>query len=702
MGIVRHVFFDSLCYFPFSKTVHDSSAFSPIPLEHLFILTEKKMDKIRELQKASGTGLKHSGRIGSLITPPTSALSHELLVPATIEFVEPGSFHVMLDSSQKRAATLKCGELIPYTLDEVNQWKATEYTNGRCVHVFRGFHRRGTTVREGPGSFHYGGGEVFEGRWRNNQRSGLGGLYLPSGYSYEGQFREDEPCGHGIETFPGGERYVGEFRKGKPHGRGTMYYVDSGSRYEGEWDDGEKHGNGLLFYDNGDIFEGTWEHGKRHGVGISTTTERRNGDGLSRGPSSADYDFAQERAAQGGGTVQVMKSYQSFWDRDVCSMKMRPLDGHVPPTSSATSIEDIVSPLGIELGHFQVVPDLWQQVHPAHFNRIKNAFESLDQQCTGEIEMDYIRSIWDAGNIETLRILERAATTVGDDNTLELIEVLTGLYPHLPVSEVRRWVLTDLTPEYLLKLRGTLADVQPPQGKQQDGFYVVSQGQAVLTKKDVEINKGFVGGVHITHSMFVRNRLLRGVDGMTFDQMLSEAFPNVWKEFLLRVEVTTIPLYALDGYLSAFRVFDESNCAYLSLEKMKLAQRRFQAARSSGHQKISMPTSPWEEHVTQGIMKHQARWLLGDISLTVSWVKHCDRARTGYVSLAEILRQAFPNVPCYWTKERLVSGFATSSKGEDVLPPNSNCECSICCFCVGPEFEKPRPFSPYVEGSAVW
>ncbi|CUE94369.1 phosphatidylinositol-4-phosphate 5-kinase, putative [Bodo saltans] len=659
------------------------------------------MDKIRELQKASGTGLKHSGRIGSLITPPTSASSEHLLVPVTLEFEEPGSFHVMLDSNQTRVATLKCGELIPYTTDELSKWKATEFTNGRLVHVFRGFHRRGTTIREGPGSFHYGGGEVFEGRWRNNQRSGLGGLYLPSGFSYEGQFKEDEPSGKGIETFPGGERYVGEFKKGKPHGHGVMYYVDNGSHYDGEWDDGEKHGKGVIFYDNGDVFEGTWDHGRRQGVGITTTTVvDRSTSSAPLGASSSMHP-GDDAAFSHHPQKTTTKSYQSVWDRDVCSMKMRPVEGHLPPTSTAAAIEDIVSPLGIDLGHFHVVPDLWQQVHPAHFNRIKNAFESLDQSCTGEIEMSFIQSIWDSNNLETLHILERAATTVGDDNTLELIEVLTGLYPHLPVPEVRRWVLTDLTPEYLLRLRGSLADVQAPQSKQQDGFYTVSQGQPILTKKDVEINKGFVGGVHIAHSMFVRNRILRGVDGMTFAQMLAEVFPNVWKEFLLRVEVTTIPLYALEGYLSSFRVYDEMKCGFLSLEKMKLAQRRFQSARASGHAKISMPTSPWEEYVTQGIMKHQARWLLGDISLTVSWVRHCDRTRSGFVSLAEILRVAFPNVPCYATKERLMSGF-TTGKSDESLPPLSECRCSICLFCVGKEFEGARPPSPYVDGSAVW
>lgn len=655
------------------------------------------MDRIKELQKASGTGLKHSGRIGSLITPPSGAnlSDSQLLSRVTVEFVECGSFHVMLDSSQKRAATLKCGELVPYSLDDINLYKATEFSNGRCVHVFRGFHKRGTTIREGPGSFHYGGGEVFEGRWRNNMRHGLGALYLPSGYSYEGHFKDDEPCGRGVETFPSGEKYVGEFAAGKPHGYGVMYYVDNGSRYEGQWEEGEKHGAGVLFYGNGDIFEGTWDKGKRNGVGVSTVFAQRC--------PQADANVEKEGQQQQQQQV-ISKSYQSTWDKDKCSMKMKLLDSHVPQRSNAPPIESVYSPLGADLRTFRVVPELWLTVHPAHFHRIRNAFELFDTECTGEIEMDALRDNWDPSNIETLHILERAATTVGDDNTLELIEVLTGLYPHLPVTELRRWVLTDLTLEYLLRLRGVLATVPAPK---QDGFYAVSQGKKVMTKQDVEINKGVVGGVRVTHSMFVRNKILRQGDGiMTFPQMLSEVFPNLWPESTLRVEVEDIPLYALEGYLSSFREYDEAQHGFLPLEKMKIAQRRYQNARSHGNTSISMPTNVWEEKVTQGFMKHQARWLMGDISLTVGFVKQVDRGRTGYFSFAEILRNAFPNVPCLATKERLGGLKAEDQQAVAALGSSggsvTGCGCCICSYCNNSEFDRVRPASPYLDGGFTW
>jgi Ca2+-binding EF-hand superfamily protein len=627
------------------------------------------MNKIKEIQRATGTGLHNSGRIGSLITPPNEfrVSEFDLDPKVTIEFVEPGDYTIMMEGEQRRSATLRCGELIPYSIAEIEQYKATEFSTGRCVHIFRGTHKRGTNIREGPGSFHYGSGEVFEGRWKNNQRSGLGGLYLNSGYSYEGMFRDDVPNGRGVETLPSGEKYVGEFVDGKPHGRGTMYYVDNGSRYEGSWSKGEKHGRGVMFYDNGDVTAGTWVGGRRSGKLVTS------------------------EAATG-------KTYESTWVRDKFdrrTMVMVTSDQLLdPPVSEATPYKDLVSPLGIDLRHFRVVPDLWTEVHPAHFERIKLAFEALDKSCTGEIEMDYLRSIWDPNNMDTLSCMDKAATTVGDDNTLELIEVLTGLYPHLPASELRRWVQLDVPVETLLRLRGELAGVPSPKA---DGFLVLSEGKPALSQQHVEMNRGAVGGVRVHRGMFNRNAVLNRTDTMTFPQLLGQVYPSVWKEFLRRVEHSSIPLDALRGYERAFDQLDESGTGHLSLERMKAAQKRMQSALASGNcaqapRIIPNPSNQYEAMVLRGPFKSQGRWLVADISVTVSFMKQIDRTRSGYVSFQELIRAAFPNVACHLSQERL----NPAVKFEDV------CRCCICEFCSTAKFMRPKPVSPYLDGSVVW
>ena len=737
------------------------------------------MNQLKELQKSQGTGLRGSGRIGSLITPPSHVqLSDaDLAQRVTIEYTEPGDYFVQVEGGQIRPATLRCGELTAYSAEEVGERKGTEYAGGRVVHVFRGCLKYNTRIREGPGSFHYGPGEVFEGRWKANLRFGLGGLYLPSGYSYEGHFRDDRPCGRGVETFPFGEKYVGEFFNGRPHGAGTMYYTDNGSRFEGSWDHGEKAGAGTVYYGNGDVFRGTWVGGRREGRGLITY-----------GASGLTYSCA--------------------WHRDVSDKKFLFVPAsEVPPLPApadrAPPLLAVASPLGADLRTFRVVPPLWTEVHPAHFSRIKHAFEALDHTVSGEIEMSYLRSIWDPNNMETLHTLDKAAATVGADDTLELIEVLTGLYPHLPSSETRRWVLTDLPIEYVWRLRGALADLQ---SSRPDGFYTLTGGKDLLTRRHLVSSKGCVGGVRISRAMFVRNRILHtdgggggaggggggggaasggskqqqqmgafsrdgGVDSstaaaaagggdpsgggdaaaggvsnpngthaetaasfranaaaatdaerMTFPQLLEQIFPNIWKEFLVRCEVTLIPRHALEGYSRSFDELDTGLTGYLSLEAMKVGQKRFQIALSRGLSAVERPETSYERAVHRSIFKHQARWLIGDISVTVTFLKQVDsRLKSGFVSLAEVLRYAFPNVPCAATKERLagpsaaggfvgvgtegagssgVAGGADDGAGEDGGP--TLCRCCICQFCSAPRFNRPRPPNPYVEGYLSW
>lgn len=655
------------------------------------------MNAIKEAAKAQGTGLRGAGRIGSLLAQPTPMEigEYDVAQRVTIEYSEPGEHMVELDGGQQRPATLQCGELYPYSVEELSEKKGTEYSAGKVVHIFRGHLKPGTHMRDGPGSFHYAGGEVFEGRWKGNARSGLGALYLPSGYAYEGHWKNDRPHGHGVETFPFGEKYVGEFVDGRPEGFGVMYYVDNGSRYEGRWEGGEKHGRGAILYDNGDLFQGEWVRGKREGRGVIT--------------------YASSK-----------RSYASTWRRDSCERRMEfLLPAEVPEVKRAAGIPSsvlaVATPLGTDLRTFRVVPDLWTEVHPAHFTRIKQAFEQLDQSASGEIEMEYLRSIWDPNNMDTLATLDRAAATVGADDTLELIEVLTGLYPHLPNSETRRWVLTDLPIEYLWRLRGELAEVK---SSRLDGFYTLTQGRPALTRRHLnhQVSKGAVGGVKVSRAMFVRNRVLNGlvdagtvggssmamhtkssgadglhtsgaVDSMTFTQMLSQVFPNLWKEFNLRCELTEIPDFALAGYLESFERLDEHKTGYLSIEAMKVAQKRLQSAIAAGNQSIVQPSNSYERNVRRSIFKHQARWLVGDISLTITFAKQVDsRSKTGFLSLAEVLRYAFPNVPCLYTKERL----GVVMKSDDL------CRCCICKFCSGSRFTMPRPPNPYVDGILSW
>jgi hypothetical protein len=94
---------------------------------------------------------------------------------------------------------------------------------------------------------------------------------------------------------------------------------------------------------------------------------------------------------------------------------------------------------------------------------------------------------------------------------------------------------------------------------------------------------------------------------------------------------------------------------------------------------------------------HLARWMLLDIPLTLSMARAIDRLRTGFFSLAELLRFTYPNVPCAAGKERL-TGAGSAQRIEDAA---SMCGCCICRFCR-PRFTRPRPPNPYLDGGATW
>jgi hypothetical protein len=615
------------------------------------------MQLLKQAREEAGTGLRGSGRpVTSLFEGRGTKLvtGADIAPKVTLTYVEPATLSVTLEGENRRPATLKGGELTAYTMEELTELKETELAHGKVVHVFRGCVRLGTTVRDGPGAFHYGGGEVFEGRWKQNQRHGIGALYLPTGYVLEAQFKEDRANGRGIEVFPDGEMFVGDFVQGRPNGHGVLYYTNNGSRFEGQWENGEKNGPGVIFYENGDIFQGTWVKGVREGPGITTY-------------------------------ASTGRSYQSLWRNDVCEPKMKyvPNDQVPRPVSNAVPVDAVQPLMNSELRQMRVASDLWTEVHPFQFQRIKRAFEEIDTACCGEVEMTYLQSIWDVNNMDTLDQLEKAAATVGAADTLEMIEVLTGLYPHLGAQETKRWIAVDVFPESLLRLRGNLAGVQSPR---QDGFYTLTGGASEISLEQVQRNKGLVGGLRVTNAMFRRAEARLGKKTMSFPQLLEQLFPCLWKSIAERCEKEHCPLPVLSAYSADFDDLNDTGSGYLSLEKMKTAQAAYRMAVATG-QDIP-PTNRYEERMRPGFFKHLVVWYIGDICLTIPLFKAIDKAKTGYISLSELLRVALPNIACLQTRERL----GTSSRADEF------CRCDICSYC-DQKYTKPRPPNPYLDGT---
>ncbi len=85
----------------------------------------------------------------------------------------------------------------------------------------------------GYGTFNYFSGDIYEGEFRNGQRT-LGTFRQINGKTYVGEWRDGIPDGQGTTTFSNGDVYVGEHLGFSPWGTGTKTYAD-GRVESGQW-----------------------------------------------------------------------------------------------------------------------------------------------------------------------------------------------------------------------------------------------------------------------------------------------------------------------------------------------------------------------------------------------------------------------------------------------------------------------------------
>ncbi|KEG08154.1 phosphatidylinositol-4-phosphate 5-kinase [Trypanosoma grayi] len=703
--------------------------------------------------QAHGTGLRDSALKCPVLAAPTSSpqptfsltpLVEDLIEEPVVSLIRtegsgaPGGRQLL----RSRAAVLHGGEVRPYTADEMRATAGTEYASGKAVHTFVGHYRQpttaittssqGTLVKEGHGAMYFADGSFFIGQWSNNQRSGLGSLYSALGYSYEGEFKDDVPHGYGVEHFPGDQTYVGDFVGGRPHGHGIVYYCRNGSIHVGDYSRGEKHGSGVVFYENGDVFEGNWVGGRRTGEGICTSVEVK-------------------QMPQYGRATTVQRCTRTQWFRDRCKWETMRIDPtHEPPSLShyleegtLTRFDDLESPLGNGVGTLTVAHKLVRHIPPVLLQRLERCFDRMDEAFTGEVPLPTLEATFElhADGDNIFQSILRAAQSSTRDTSLvthvEFIAFMQGLFPHLSEADICRSITQELHLETLLRLRGVLAGVV---SSKKDGFLQLVQtgreGEALqgggrgrpdktrgsielfslkrsgdcmtsektqLTLDQLDAARGFVGGVRVPRGLFLRQKMLDGNEQLDFSEILEGLCPCIPLQALRRCEVTIFPPHVFRGYMQAFAQLDEMQTGSLSIQSMAIAKNRFMAARSRGHEHIPQPLNALERLILPGRRRCQAQWGIADISLSISFAKYIDRFKKGSVTLADVLRHAYPNVPCVVTRNRLMSGALASRfaphvadlevqlhEGAPTENPTapftslsySSCSCCICLLCT--------------------
>jgi len=155
-------------------------------------------------------------------------------------------------------------------------------------------------LANGQGTYTWGNGDAYEGKWKDGKPRGRGKIIFPSGNVYEGEWRDNKRHGNGKFTWASGNVYKGGWRDNKCHGHGKMTYAN-GNVYDGEWKDnkihrhgkytwpdhstyegglkdGKKHGQGTFTYADGDIYEGQWKDDKKYRGTYYTMSCRENGE----------------------------------------------------------------------------------------------------------------------------------------------------------------------------------------------------------------------------------------------------------------------------------------------------------------------------------------------------------------------------------------------------------------------------------------
>ncbi|KAL7539142.1 hypothetical protein ACHAXR_009044 [Thalassiosira sp. AJA248-18] len=186
--------------------------------------------------------------------------------------------------------------------------------------------------RSGKGIRTWHSRDVYKGEWKEDEFHGEGIYTFADGDVYEGEWKDGDCNGKGIYTWTDGEVYEGEYKDDERNGKGKYSYND-GNVYEGEWKDGEENGKGKMTYTNGDVYEGKWQEERQNGKGTMTYT---NGD-VYDGEWKDDQKHGPGTMKEAGGDVykQVYNNGERLSSKRCLVMingppSLRPRTGEAP------------------------------------------------------------------------------------------------------------------------------------------------------------------------------------------------------------------------------------------------------------------------------------------------------------------------------------------------------------------------------------
>lgn len=576
-------------------------------------------------------------------------------------------------------------------------------------------------IREGQGIMWYPTGSMFEGGWRNDVRHGQGYLSCHTGFKYSGEWQSDNPEGKGYDSITSGAVYDGSFSGGVPSGTGVLIYdvARPNYRYEGEFAGGFRHGKGVIFYDNGDTFAGTFDMGKRHGRAITSTSSYGR-------EVQYETEWDQDALIKGPSCIQNTKRVK----KPKASIPFRTQGHLVAADLTKWSVKDDVTELTID--HFMRIKLGFEGLDVHGTGSLSTAelvaiwgsgstamLEKLDADGNGTVELDEIFAAWypnvpahnilrfmqqnisprvflrlrgllntvkdesecgflqvcgihDAAQSEVdpplhLRHLEAHNYKIGNEKFTaanyaaakqlfdppHFLEVLEVWYPNIPVSTLTRYEQTSINPHELglikkdfFKLSRNNLQLSIDQFEEAQELF-----QARIAKQHEEEEMRRIEAMNAAAMM--GNNLLGGLGG-----------PAQHAPTAKRLE---------SGDTHAHKADEDDETASVSGSTVVP-----NAAINKEGSIDQQDDHTIERAMEEGFFKGQPEWRIGNsVRLSVALLREIDKFETrshGAVSLQQLLRYCYPNVPC----KRMQEILATKKKGG--MPPAAGaaCTCEIC------------------------
>ncbi|PWV18705.1 putative phosphatidylinositol-4-phosphate 5-kinase [Trypanosoma cruzi] len=590
-------------------------------------------------------------------------------------------------NDKKMAVRVSRGEKKSFSLDEANLFANTPYEHGFREYIYEGQMRRvketndptdprGAT-RCGHGVLIYPNGAYYEGKWQHNKRKGIGCISTPKGYKYTGEWRDDTPEGSGYEVFACRAAMDAHYVNGTPEGDGVVLYnpKKNAYRYEGEWQKGKRHGKGVIFYANGDTFSCTFQEGKRHGRGVTTQTVN-------------------------GREIQ----YETWWrdDKLVGAPKLIPKVNRTKKPVSFIPFRTKGYLTSVDIIHWTVKEDTFDLPFE-QFMQLKLGFESLDVVGCGLLPMKELRAVWPESNMDMLLKFYS-----DEKDCVEFLDIISAWYPNVLPHDIARMMQEFISPFDLFRFRGFLNGIEEAEGM---GYYHVSGGlpqscgmedhRPALHLRDLEANGYRIGGEKFTAANYAVACQLH--DPPHFLDVLEVWYPNILRVTLEQYEMKEIESDILDAIRVDFNRYahvSTDSMKYLLIEEFIQAEAKYRdqmyASYKSNerlpvgmHPTLSIASAASPSFLTStplpvfspgaaivadmrpGFLKGTVVWVLANrIRLSVPLLHEIENfhvRQKGRVTLDELYRFCFPNVPCLRTQEAILGQFSDTS-----------CLCSLC------------------------